>query len=304
VSPSLNGILKEVVEKYPEIDLPAYLADNLQLPLDKAELLARRIEKQITQKSKSKAQTKIQLFKKSNEESAQTIVYSVGCLSEKEFEYFIKWLLGELGYETKTEDYGTTQFGVDGVVFKAGMKIFVQAIRCPRAYQITEAIVKITQELRGDCPQTLVIATSMFTELAIVEAKKAGIELWNIETINQKIAEAKKRLDSEVQVNFPKYRGTLLKSLLALDETKNFLIEAKPEGKYYVHLPGVKYPLLTFQAPHGVVTHCICRIKYYEPVTEIEGETIIDTDEANRRIGPDGEKAFEAVIEYLEQFLE
>ena len=304
VSSSFNGILKEVVEKYPNIDLPEYLADNLQLPLDKAELLASRIEKQITQKVQSKAVKTIQLFKKSNKEPAQSRVYLVDCLSEKEFEYFIKWFLGELGYEVKADDFVITQFGVDGVVIRAGEKVSVQAIRCPRTHQVTEAIVKISQELRGDCSHALVIATAQFTESAMVEAEKAGIELWNIDIFNQKIAEAKERLDSEVQANFPKYRGTLLKSLLALEANKNFLIEVKPEGKYDVHLPGVKYPLLTFHAPHGVVTRCICRIKYYEPVTEAQGEAIIDTDEANRRVGLDGEKAYEAVIEYLEQFIE
>lgn len=304
MSLSFNGILKEVVEKYPNIDLPEYLADNLQLPLYKAELLASRIEKQITQKSLSKAVKTIELFKKSNQVPARSRVYLVDCLSEKEFEYFIKWFLGELGYEAKVEDFVITQFGVDAVVIRSGEKVSVQAIRCPRTHQVTEAIVKITQVLRGDCPHALVIATAQFTESARVEAEKAGIELWDIDIFNQKIAEAKDRLDSEVQANFPKYRGTLLKSLLALDATKNFLIEAKPEGKYDVHLPGVKYPLLTFQAPRGVVTRCICRIKCYEPVTEAEGEAIIDTDEANRRVGLDGEKAYEAVIEYLEQFLE
>ena len=83
------------------------------------------------------------------------------------------------------------------------------------------------QEKRGDCPKALVIVTAAFTELAKAEAEKAGVELWDLELLQQKIKEAKDRVDLEVQVYFPKYKGTLLDSLFALPETKTFLIESK-----------------------------------------------------------------------------
>ena len=47
---NFNGVIKEILEQYPNIDLAEYLADNLQLPMEKAEVLASRIEKQILQK--------------------------------------------------------------------------------------------------------------------------------------------------------------------------------------------------------------------------------------------------------------
>ena len=39
---NFNGIIKEIMEQYPNVDLAGYLADNLQLPADKAEVLAAR----------------------------------------------------------------------------------------------------------------------------------------------------------------------------------------------------------------------------------------------------------------------
>jgi hypothetical protein len=151
------------------------------------------------------------------------------------------------------------------------------------------------QEKRGDCPKALVITPATFTDTAKAEAEKAGVELWDNEVLQQKIKEAKNRVDLEVQVNFPKYKGTLLDSLLSLGETKTFQVESKADGKYEVNLPGVKYPLLTFQVQNGAVNRCVQRIKYNEPVNEADGEVIAVADE---------EHAYGLVMQYLELFVE
>lgn len=292
-----NGIIKETLEQYPNIDLPEYLADNLQLPMDKAEVLAARVEKQILQKtSGDKPAVTLRLLEKAaEEEQMQACNYPVGVLSEKEFGYLIMWLLGELGYEAQLENYAATEFGVDGVAVKGGEKVAVEAIRCPKTHKVADSIIRIMQEKRGDCPKALVIATAAFTDSAKAEAEKAGVELWDSEVLQQKIREAKDRVDLEVQVYFPKYKGSLLESLLALPETKTFLIETKADGKYDVNLPGVKYPLLTFQVQNGAVTRCVQRIKYNEPVTEADGEVIAADDD---------EQAYGLVMQYLELFVE
>jgi HJR/Mrr/RecB family endonuclease len=294
---NFNGIIKEIIEQYPNIDLAGYLADNLQLPMEKAEVLATRIEKQVLQKASGGKEVKtLRLLEKADEEEqSQTSNYPVDVLSAKEFEYFIKWLLSDLGYEALSENYAATEFGVDGVAFKDGEKVAVEAVRCPKTHKVTDSIVRIAQEKRGDCPKALVITTGNFTDSAKAEAEKAGIELWDNEVLQQKIKEAKNRVDLEVQVNFPQYKGTLLDSLLALGETKNFLIESKADEKYEVNLPGVKYPLLTFQVQNGVVTRCVQRIKYNEPVNEADGEVIAAADD---------EQAYGLVMQYLELFLE
>lgn len=292
-----NGKIKEIIEQYPTIDLAGYLADNLQLPMEKAEVLAARIEKQILQKTSGGKEVKtLRLLEKAaEEEQSQTGNYPFEVLSAKEFDYFTKWLLGELGYEAQPENYAATEFGVDGVAVKDGEKVAVEALRCPKTYKVTDSIIRIAQEKRGDCQKALVITTATFTDSARAEAEKAGVELWDNETLQQKIKEAKNRVDLEVQVNFPKYKGTLLDSLLALGETKNFLIESKADDKYEVNLPGVKYPLLTFQVKNGAVTRCVQRIKYNEPVNEADGEVIAaDSDE----------QAYGLVMQYLEQFIE
>lgn len=293
---NFNGVIKEILEQYPNIDLAEYLADNLQLPMEKAEVLASRIEKQILQKGIGAKEAKtLRLMEKSVEEENRTCSYPVDVLSEKEFEYFIKWLLGELGYEAQPANYVATQYGVDGVAVKDGEKVAVEAIRCPKAHKVTDSIVRIMQEKRGDCQKALVITTATFTDSAKSEAEKAGVELWDVEVLQQKLKQAKERVDLDMQVYFPKYKGTLLDSLLALAETKNFLLEAKADGKYDVNLPGVKYPLLTFQTQNGAVTRCIQRIKYNEPVNESDGEAITAADD---------EQAYTLVMQYLELFLE
>jgi HJR/Mrr/RecB family endonuclease len=301
-----KGILKEIKEQYPNIDLPGYLADNLQLPMDKAEVLAARIQKQIGQKaSDKKGQKTLRMFEKSTEtETLNSGCYQVDCLSEKEFEYFTQWLLGELGYENQPEKFAANEFGFDGVVAKDGEKVAVQAIRCPKTHKVTDASVLFAQEMKGECQKALLISTGYFSEQAKAAADKLGFEFWDIDTIAQKIVAARERVDLEVQACFPKYKGALLESLLGLGETKNFLVEAKAEGKYEVHLPGVKYPLLTFQSQNGGVSRCVFRIKYNEPVGENDGEALISTNEAHSRIGPDDEQAYGLIMQYLEQFLE
>jgi HJR/Mrr/RecB family endonuclease len=299
-----NGLIKEICEQYPNIDLPGYLADNLQLPLDKAELLAGRIEKQILQKTtEGTKQKKLAIIEPATEEESKTATYAADCLVPKEFDFFLKWLLNELGYEASPEMYAPTDWGIDVVATKDGEKIAVQAVRCPRTHEVTETSIHLMQEIRGDCPKALVISTSAFSEQAKAAADRASIELWDAEALNQKIAQAKEHANIEAKTDFPQFKGTLLQSLLALGEGKIFRIEPRGEGKYDITLPGVKYPLLTFQAQNGIVLTCIERIEYNEPVTEADGEVIVGFDEANQPIGPKDEEAYGLVIQYLEQFL-
>jgi HJR/Mrr/RecB family endonuclease len=302
---NVNGILKEIKEKYPNIDLSEYLAENLQLPLDKAEVLAARIQKQICQKVSDKEKKTLRIFEKSAEtEPQKSGCYPVDCLSEKEFEYFIEWLIGELGYEMQPEKFAINIFGIDGVANKDGEKVAVQAIRCPKTHKITEASVLFAQEMKGECQKVLLITSGYFTEQSKIEAKKLEFELWDKDTISQKIADVREMVDLEVQACFPKYKGSLLESLLCLGETKNFLVESKAEGKYEVHLPGVKYPLLTFQTQNSEVLRCVFRIKYNEPVGENDGEALISINDAHVRVGPDDDQAYGLIMQYLERFLE
>jgi hypothetical protein len=113
---NVKGILKEVKEQYPNIDLSGYLADNLQLPLDKAEVLAARIQKQICGKAlDKKGQKTLRMFEKTAEtEPQKSGCYQVDYLSEKEFEYFTEWLIGELGYEMQPEKLPLTNLALTG----------------------------------------------------------------------------------------------------------------------------------------------------------------------------------------------
>ncbi|MCL5876190.1 MAG: restriction endonuclease [Candidatus Bathyarchaeota archaeon] len=301
-----NGILKEIMEQYPYINLAGYIADKLQLPLDKAEALAARIEKQHLQKGMEPEQKLERILQKSDEpEQPKSRAYQLDSLSKKEVEYFTRWLLEELGFKNLQEKL-RADWGVGLVAEREGEKVAILTVNCPLTHQVSDAIISIAQEEKHSCEsqKATVITTAYFTEQAKAEAEKLGFEFWDIDTLGKKILELKEKADLEVQASFPKYQGSLLQSLLALEETKIFLVAPKADEKYDVHLPGVKYPLLTFQAQNGEVVRCVFRIKYNEPVTENDGEFLIGFDEDGNRSGTEDLQAYEAIIQYLEQFLE
>lgn len=305
----LNGMLREIVDRYPNIDIVEFLQDNLQLPVNKAEDLAARIEKQFCQKRKCKTE---QNQDKANQEklnvckvSSRVSAYSVDCLSEKEFERFIKWLLEELGYEIYPGQC-SFELGVDFKVVKDDEKSEILAIRTPKNIKTPNSIVLKAEETArtNGCQRSKVITSSYFSQQAIIDAQKLNVELWDIDTIATKIDEARNNAELEQHSCFPPYRGSLLQSLLRLEETKDFIIEPKADEKFDLHLPGVKYPLLTFHAQNEEVIRCVFRIKYNEPVGEFDSEAVIRTERNNERYGPDGNQAYDLIIQYLEQFVE
>ncbi len=305
----LNGIIKEIVERYPNIDIEEFLQDNLQLPVNKAEELADRIEKQFCQKgiSKTEPNHEILSLEKLNESkiSAKVRSYSVDCLSEKEFERFIKWLLQKLGYEVYPgECFHDLRIAFE--VVSEGEKSEIFAIKTPKNCKTPNSIILKANEAAHTkgCQRSTVISTSYFSIQAVSDAQKLKIELWDKDKIAAKIDEVRKNAELEEHSCFPPYRGSLLQSLLRLEETKDFIIEPKADEKFDLHLPGVKYPLLTFQAQNEEVIRCVFRIKYNEPVGEFDGETLIRTERNNDRYGPHGNQAYDLIIKYLEQFVE
>jgi HJR/Mrr/RecB family endonuclease len=303
----LNGVVQEIVNRYPNIDIEDFLQDKLQIPDYKAEELAARIEKECCQKvNKSSEYFVGQLLKKTDESDLlKTSVYSVDSLSEREFERFSKWLLEELGYEIHPEKY-SVNLGGYLLAINDDKKIAILIKKTLRNSKVSNSVILKSQEAKSiyNCTRSIVITTSYFSRQAKVDAQKFDIELWDRDTLDTKISEVRKKAELEEQTCFPPYKGSLLQSLLGLEQTKDFIIESKAEGKYDLHLPGVKYPLLTFQVDGDSVVRCVFRIKYNEPVGEFTGEAIIITDTNNNRFGPDREEAYALIIKYLEQFVE
>jgi hypothetical protein len=152
--------------------------------------------------------------------------------------------------------------------------------------------------------RTIVLATTYFSEEAVADAKKFGIELWDIDTLNGKISEAMANVDIvEKSACSPEYKGSLLQSLLGFDKTEDFIVEQRSGGKYDLYLPNVKFPLLTFQVNSDIVTRCVLRIKNNLPVGEFEGVILFGYDRNNVRFGPEGIQAYNLIIQYLEEFL-
>jgi HJR/Mrr/RecB family endonuclease len=304
-----NGVLEEIIEKYPNLDLIDFLQKKLQLPDYKAEELASRIEKEYLRKTVNKTWPKLvrPVLEKPNksEITLKACVYSLDSLSEEEFEYFIKWLLVEIGYEIQ-QSKDATDSGIDLVALKGPEKILIQARKYHRSCKVSNSFVLISQSAihRYSCSRAIVIATTYFTEQAKEDAQKVGIDLWDKDVLSEKIIEVRKNADLEVQSCFPQFKGSLLQSLLKIDKTKDFIIEPRISGKYDLCLPGVKFPLLTFQTHSDEVIKCVFRIKNNNPVGESEGMALIGCDRDNNRLGPNDAQAYALIIQYLEEFLE
>lgn len=300
-----SGIIEEIVERYPNIDGAEFLEQRLQIPRFKAEELAARIEKRYCNNATREPQ-KTSMYEKTNEPAliGQNNVYAVDSLSKKELEDFAGWLLEQLGYVV--EQKFAMSFGVSFVAAKDGEKIAFLIIRCPRTHRVSKEVFLVLEQTQRNhgCRKSIVIATNYFTEGAVEKAKELFIELWDRDALSDVISEVKRRADMQVQPRFPPYQGSLLQSLLKLGETKDFLLEPKSTGKYDLHLAGVKYPLLTFQAQANVVVSCVFRIEYNEPVKESNGRVLIGIDGANNRLCPDDVEAYSSIVQYLEQFLE
>lgn len=303
-----SGVLEEVKEQYPNIDIKHFLQQKLGLPDYKAEELAIRIEREYFRKpiNKTERRSVRRVLEKADksEVSLKTDAYSVDCLSEKEFEFFINWLFEELGYEFHHEKH-PAYLGVDLVAERDGEVILIQARRYPKTYKVSNSIVLLSNEAKRTygCQRSLVLSTAYFTQLAIADAQKLDVELWDRDTLAIKIDEVRKKAKVKVQQGFPQFKGSLLQSLLKFEETGDFIIEPRTVGKYDLHLPGVKFPLLTFQSQVERVTRCIFRIKDNKPVGEHEGAALISFDRDNNRIGPDEVNAYALIIQYLEKFL-
>ncbi len=300
-----NGILKEVIENCPDMDIADFLQDELRLPLFKAEALAKRIEKEVLNK-RSECQKELQyILEKSNDTNISTEkeYYCVDSLSNSEFEYFMNWLFVQLGYEIQPEKIKVNS-GIDIVTLKAGERVLIQARKHPKTHMVTDYIIKTSIETQHNynCNRTILVITSFFNETTIAKAQKVGVELWDRNTLTRKIIEAKQLVELEEVSLLPKFRGSLLQSLLELGKTKDFIIEEKAAKKYDLYLSGIKYPLLTFQSQNNRVIYCVCRIKYNQPISEVDGEVLVNINDAQVRFVD--ENSYELISKYLEQFLE
>lgn len=302
----LNGLIEEALQNYADIELVEFLMQKLHLPEFKAKALADRIDAQY---GKNCAARKLEKTNQNSEDiekgiSEQNSPYVIDSLSVKEFERFLKWLFNELGYEVHPGKY-VVEMGVDLVVSKDGEKVAIQAKLYPKGRNISnQAITKAYQAMGGyGCKKSIIITSGYFTAQAISDAAKLNLELWDQKTIAAKIEEAKMAIDLDLQEYFPKYKESLLQSLINLEQTGAFILERKANGKHDLRLPGVKYPVLSFQVRYNEVIRCVYRIKNNQPVGESDGTALIRSDR-NQRYGPDGERAYALIIKYLEQFIE
>ena len=283
-----------------------FLKNQLQIPPFKAEELARRVEKQYFKVTinNTKRNTSVNLGK--NEDTrvqSQGEQYSVENLSEKEFDRFLTWLFAELAYQIDQKT-AVTQSGFNLVATKDGEKVFIQARRCPIDSFVTDEEVSIAkkEKLVHNCEKSILLASSYFTEQAIAQAQEANIELWDKDALDKKINNVRACEMVDMQAKKPEYQGSLLQSLLRLEETDDFFIQPRAGGKYDVHLPGVKFPLLTFQTESGKVTACVRRIRNNEPIGEFEGTDFFGRDKSNS-IDPEDQETFKLIVKYLESFL-
>jgi HJR/Mrr/RecB family endonuclease len=306
LNPKLNGILKEIHEQYPNIDIPAFLQEKLQLPPFKAEELAARIQLQYLQNTTCgpiREHSKMLLQKAELSINSENCALSIGSLSIREFEVFFRWRLEQLGFEGLELKFSGS-WEVSYTAIKDGESTAIWAIRAPKSCIVTEAVIALySEEHIEDCKHKVIMASTYFSEEAKKQAQKEKIELWDPSTVEDKIRQVAKATTQNTQGSISPFRESLLKSLLALEETGNFFIEPRTGGKYDLHLPQVQFPLLTFQAHGETVTRCLLRIKSKQPVSEFEGIVLICYDREGNRQGPGDEEAYTLIQQYLQQFL-
>lgn len=308
-----SGLLKEIVENYSSIDLVRFIEERLNIPKYKAEELARRIEANFDLKIAFEISQKKQEFSVQNESlpERQQVrginIYSLDDISGKDFEYFLKWLFEEMGYEVELTKL-TADSGVDLVVNRQGEKIAVQAKRYGRNTKVPNTVVLKThggKDVYG-CKRSIIVTTSFFTRHAIEDAKKLNVELWDRNVLAAKIDHARNKLEIETSKKdsvFPPYTGSLFDSLLNLEKTGLFYIKENKNRRYLVYRHGIKYPVLSFHV-RGFkrVSRCVFRIDRDKPVGEYEGYTLIRSD-SHYRYGPRDEEAYKQITNYLNQFL-
>jgi len=300
-----NGLIQEIIEN-PD-DIVEIIQNKLQLPLDKAEVLANRIKKQHLQTIHNTEQKKLSIVTEKHTDTNQqkNNLYNPENLSNKEFKTFTKWLLQELGYNIYPKEIPTT-LGTDYIATNNNSKTAILTRKYPKNSEVSQTAILLAQQAKHiyQCEQTIILTTAMFSNQAKLAAEKYNVELWDAQKLNEKIMEIKKKADMEIQDDFPKYKDDLLNSLLTLGEDKKFLIEKRAGEKYDLFVHGIKFPLLTFYTQKDIVTKLTYRVKYNEPVGENDGETLIKCDKTGNCSGPEDAEAYVQVTEYLEQFLE
>ncbi len=178
-SPKFNGVLKEIIDQYSNIDLVDFLSDRLGIPLDKAEELARRIEKECNLKTIATTDANVEKTFVEKTEAlppSKASAYSVESLSEKEFDRFIKWLLEELGYEVQIGKHSSDS-GIDFLAVKDGEKVSIQAARYPKTELVSSStVLKSHQAKRSSgCERVIVLATAYFSEQAKLDAQNLNL---------------------------------------------------------------------------------------------------------------------------------
>jgi hypothetical protein len=302
----LNGVLETLLLRWPNVDLVEFLQDELHLPASKAEILAQRIEKKYCQESaKTKTSLRRILQKPLEDQPHPEGGYFVDCLSDYEFGHFMRWLLEGSGFKILNENKGIDS-GVDFVAEKDEKTIVIVARKYPKNIEVSETVFLISERAKQvhGCTHSIVAVTTYFSDQAKAEAQRLGIEMWDSNVLGEKIEKVRRKDLVESPLSFPDFNGSLLASLLRLEELKDFVVERRMNGKFELFLAGVKFPLLTFQAEEDRVVSCVFRMKNYKPVGEHEAQTLIWTDEANNRLGPKDLEVYNVVTKYLKDFIE
>src|SRR5664279_690091 len=142
----LNGVVEEIIKRYPNIDIVDFLQEKLQIPDYKAEELAARIGQEYCQKVNKSGQIRAGQFLEKTDESGlpKTSLYSVDSLSEREFERFAYWLLEELGYEIHPEKYSVDS-GVYLVATKDDKKLAILINNTLRNSKVSNSVILKSQ---------------------------------------------------------------------------------------------------------------------------------------------------------------
>jgi len=304
------GLLKEIREQYnPNFNLHEFLKTKLNIDDKKAELMYNRIndlfdfETDFLLKKEKPVENNIDT-KDKNE--GKFNIYSLDSISGKEFEDFLKWLFGELGYHVELTQV-TADSGVDLVLIKDKIKTAVQAKRYNRNTKISNAVVLKTQGGMGvyKCHKSMIVTTSFFTRQAISDAKALDLELWDRDYLSSVIDKINNHADQvSHKVEFPSYESSLYRSLINLEKMDIFSLKNKNNGKYDIYRHGIRYPILSFRSNANQVNHLSFRIKKNEPIPEYGPSSwALITSDRGSIYGPGSSSAYSQIVQYLSEFI-
>ena len=312
-----NGIIKKIQDAYyKDFDIKNYLKNELNISSEKASTLSERINRIYDFEQFWALFSKMKQVSPKNNAIKKTktpIVDKLQYLSQKEFEGFLKWFFHDIGYQVSY-----TKLNPDDSVFcvmtKDKEKIAVYAKKFQQNNMTLKLDLTDFKESSKNlgCNRFLIVTNSFLAFQTEQEALKLNIDVWDHTMLSTKMKEEFQEVNkSQEKIEFPRYTGSLYRSLLNLKTMDIFIIKMKGAGSYDIYKRGIRYPILSFKVRPSSewITRVSYRIRNNEPIPGygVYAHPLIWSDRGYKYYGDgcpaDDSVAYNKIVKYLSQFV-